>query len=440
MKIDYVGRWSSTGSTGPTGNLYGEVHVGRIYTCMDGSGQQDVGLIEDAAFVLDTAACRFVWVGHSNAVPEEFKQVKLVDLHGRGSYIPALIDCHTHLAFAGWRAEEFALKCKGATYQEILARGGGILSTVRHTRAASEEELFQRAWWFFNHMGELGTEVVEAKSGYGLTVEGELKLLRVYRRLSEEKYGGAIVPTFLGAHTIPGEYHGRRSDYVKLVCDEMIPRVAEEKLARFCDVFVEEGAFSVEEGQTILETGKRYGLRPKLHADQLRDGGGAKLAADVGAISADHLEYASDEGLDAMARASVIAVALPIASLYLRQPPLDARRCMERGVKVAVATDFNPGSAPCLDLRLAMLLSCIMNRLAPAEALKGATQYAAQALGIQDTFGSIEAGKSTAIEKLPDDMTIEQWLYHYNPARCMHPELALDFNDLHEHFAPGKQD
>jgi imidazolonepropionase len=194
----------------------------------------------------------------------------------------------------------------------------------------------------------------------------------------------------------------------------MIPRVAAEKLATFCDVFVETGAFSPNEAYTIIASAKRYGLRPKLHADQLADGGGAALAAEVGAISADHLEYASDDGLKAMAAAGVVAVALPIASLYLRQPPLDARRCLAAGVTVAVATDFNPGSAPCYDLPLAMTLACTMNRLTPAEALRGATINAAKAIGVENEVGSLEPGKRADFA-LIDAESVEQWLYHYRP-------------------------
>ncbi len=391
----------------------GLLHIGQLCTCAEETGQADIGLIEDGALVWNEETQRILWVGPSDALPSEFDASALIDLQGREVVVPGLIDCHTHLAFGGWRDDEFALKCKGATYQEILAKGGGILSTVRKTRATSEDRLLARADSFWSVIAGRGVCALEAKSGYGLSVEDELKLLRVYRRL-EEQQPGRIVATFLGAHTIPEEFRGRRGDYVKLVCEEMIPRVGAEKLARYCDVFVEEGAFTIDEGRQILETSKQHGLLPKLHVDQLRDGGGAMLAAEVGAISADHLEFASDEGLEAMAKAGVIAVALPLASLYLRQPPLDARRCLERGVKVAVATDFNPGSAPCYDLRLALTLGCVMNRLSPAEALKGATLYAAQAIGLDKEFGSLEPGKRADYLALPNP-SLAHWLYHYEP-------------------------
>lgn len=391
--------------------ITGLTHVGKLYTCAEGAGQADVGLIEDGAFLWDTTTERIVWVGKASSLPREHSDADVIDLHGRDCVTPALIDCHTHLAFGGWRAEEFALKCKGATYQELLAAGGGILSTVRKTRALSADQLLARADAFLSVIFRKGVGLVECKSGYGLTLADELKLLEVYQRLAVT-YPGRIVSTLLAAHVVPEEYRGRRADYIKLICEEIVPQAAERKLAEFCDVFVEEGAFTPDEARTILEVGKRHGLRPKLHADQLGDGGVARLAAEVGAISADHLEFASDEGLRAMADAGVIAVALPLASLYLRQPALDARRCLERGVRVAVATDFNPGSAPCHDLRLALTLACVLNRLSPSEALKAATLNAARAVGREADFGSLEVGKRADYLSL-DTPSIEQWLYHY---------------------------
>src|SRR5439155_5334196 len=213
--------------------------------------------------------------------------------------VPGLVDCHTHLAFAGWRADEFSERCKGATYAEIAGRGGGIANTVRLTRAATEEELFARAGGFLSGMLRLGVTTIECKSGYGLTPADEVKLLRVYRRL-RNAFPGTFATTFLGAHVVPPEFREDRGAYVKLICEQMIPAIAAEKLATFCDVFVEGGAFTPDEARTIFAVAKKHGLRPKLHADQLANSGGAKLAAEVGAISADHLEFASDEGLRAM--------------------------------------------------------------------------------------------------------------------------------------------
>jgi imidazolonepropionase len=385
-------------------------HISELGICPDTSAPDDIALVRDAALVWQ--GDRIVWVGANAHLPAEYQSARRHDAGG-GVVIPGLVDCHTHLAFAGWRADEFVQRSQGATYQEIAARGGGIRRTVEAVRQASESELTERAGGFLTRMTELGVTTVECKSGYGLTVEDELKLLRVYRNL-QGSHPIQIVPTFLGAHVIPPEYRGDRQGYVRLVCEEMLPRVADERLARFCDVFVEEGAFSIEEARIILEAGKSLGLRPKLHADQLRDGGGARLASETEAISADHLECTSDTGLSMMARAGVVAVALPLASLYLGQSPLDARRCFRAGVRVAVATDFNPGSAPSYHLPFAMTLACTMNHMSPAQALKGATIRAAEAVGMARHCGSLEPGKRADFVIL-DAESVDGWLYHLRP-------------------------
>jgi imidazolonepropionase len=387
------------------------INIRELAVCPASGAPDDLGRIANAAIAWDDAG-RILWVGPTADRPDQFRGIDFIDA-GATVAVPGLVDCHTHLAFAGWRADEFVERSRGATYADIAARGGGILSTVRRTRGASENELLGRAVGFLLGMTDRGVTTVECKSGYGLTLDDELKLLRVYRQL-RHSLGPRIVGTFLGAHTLPTEYRSDRAGYVKLVCDEMIPRVVAERLATFCDVFVENGAFTPAEARTIFAAAKAHGLRPKLHADQLADGGGAALSAEVGAISADHLEFASDDGLRAMAAAGVVAVALPLASLYLRQPPLDARRCLAAGVTVAVATDFNPGSAPCYDLPLATTLACAMNRLTPAEALRGATLNAAKAIGVENEVGSLEPGK-WADFVLVDAESVEQWLYHYRP-------------------------
>jgi imidazolonepropionase len=380
-------------------------HIRRLVTCAAGRDS-----ISDAALVWD--ADRILWVGPLAELPSAYVHAERYDVDGC-LVIPGLVDCHTHLAFGGWRSDEFGLRCKGATYQEIAARGGGIASTMAKTRAASEEELYQRCAGFLYEMTALGVTTVECKSGYGLTVEEELKLLRVYRRL-QQTMPQMIVATCLGAHIIPLEYKQDRDGYIDLLCKELLPRVAAEKLASFCDVFVEMGAFSTEEAWEILERGNQLGMRPKLHADQLSDGGGGELAASVRAISADHLEYTNAAGIRAMAQAGVIAVSLPLASLYLNKPPLDARKFLAAGVPVAVATDFNPGSAPSYHLPLAMTLACTMNHLSPAEALRGATIVAAQALGLENEVGSLEPGKRADFV-LIDVESVDQWLYHFVP-------------------------
>jgi imidazolonepropionase len=345
-----------------------------------------------------------------------YRRAERLDAGGR-LVIPGLVDCHTHLAFAGWRADEFEQRLRGSSYLEIARAGGGIASTVKQTRAATEDELLSRAMIFLEEMLRLGITTVECKSGYGLNEESELKLLRVYRRLTREQ-PVRLVSTFLGAHIIPPEFRNERPAYVELLTSRLIPAVARESLASCCDVFVEESAFTVAEARLILRAGRSLGLAAKLHADQLTSGGGAELAAEVGALSADHLECISDDGIAALATAGVVAVSLPIASLYLRHAPMPARKLIEAGVPLAVATDFNPGSAPSFHLPLALTLACTLQRLSPAEALKGATIYAARAVGLEAVVGSLEAGKAAdfALIDAPD---VNQWLYHFRPNACV---------------------
>ncbi len=338
------------------------------------------------------------------------------DAGGRAVF-PGLVDCHTHLAFGGWRAEEFEQRILGATYLEIAEAGGGIAATVRQTRQASEGALEARAREWLASMRELGVTTVECKSGYGLDRDTELRLLRVYRALAQTQ-PSRLVATYLGAHVVPPEYRDHRSDYVRMVIEEMLPVIARERLAECCDVFVERSAFTVDEARAILRAGADLGLRPKLHADQLSDGGGAELAAELGAVSADHLEHISDAGIEAMARAGVVAVSLPLATMYLNQPPMPARRLIDAGVAVAVATDFNPGSAPSFHLPFAMTLACTLQRMTPPEALKGATIHAARAVGREKELGSLEAGKRAdfAVFDVPD---VTHWLYHLQANACV---------------------
>jgi len=328
-----------------------------------------------------------------------------------------LVDCHTHLAFAGWRADEFEQRLRGRSYLDIAQAGGGIMSTVRQTRSASEADLLRRAEDFLRQMLALGVTTVECKSGYGLEPDAELKLLRVYRKLATEQ-PVRVVPTFLGAHVVPPEFRDDRAGYIDLLVDRMIPAVAKEKLAACCDVFVEESAFTVPEARRILRAGQKSGLSAKLHADQFTSGGGAELAAELGALSADHLEHISEAGIRAMVTTGVVAVSLPLASLYLGQPPMPARRLIETGVAVAVATDFNPGSAPSFHLPLALTLACTLQRMTPAEALKGATIYAARAVGLERKVGSLEVGKAADFAVI-DASDVNHWLYHFRPNACV---------------------
>jgi imidazolonepropionase len=387
-------------------------NIGLLVQCRSHGSQADIHPVPDAALVWQDD--RITWVGPESTLPEEYAEWPAEDAGGR-LVIPGLVDCHTHLAFGGWRGDEFADRIRGKSYQEIAAAGGGILSTVRQTRQLDEEALLLRCRDFLSGMAALGVTTVECKTGYGLEEATELRLLRVYDALAR---GGPqrIVPTLLAAHTWPPEYQQDHSGYVGLVIEQIIPRA--RSLARFCDVFVEEGAFTIDEARRILQAGLAAGLRPKLHADQLSAGGGAELAAELGAASADHLEHIRPAGIAAMRRAGVVAVSLPIASLYLRQPPLPARELIEAGVPVAVATDFNPGSAPSYHLPLALTLACTLQRMTPAEALKGATIIAARAAGVEGECGSIEPGNSAdfAVIDAPD---VNHWLYHFRANACV---------------------
>jgi len=307
--------------------------------------------------------------------------------------LPGFVDAHAHPVFAGSRAGEFEQRAAGASYQEIAAAGGGIRSTVRATRAASEGELLEtarrRGAWFLRS----GTTTVEAKSGYGLSTEDELKMLRVVRRLNED---GAVayVPTFLGAHEVPDEYRSRRTEYVDLVVEEMLPRVAREGLAEFCDVFCEERVFTVEESRRILSAAGARGLALRVHADQLSLSGGARLAAELKAKTADHLEHADAEGLEALGRAGVQPVLLPGSVYALGSKKYPAARAMiDAGLAVVLATDFNPGSSPTPSMTMVLSIASTHMRLAPAEGLTAATVNAAYSLNRGAEIGTLEEGK-----------------------------------------------
>ena len=394
-------------------------NIAQLAICRAEGGQGDIHAISNAAMAWDDGVIE--WVGSENELPTAYRSAERVDAGGR-LVIPGLVDCHTHLAFAGWRADEFEQRIRGRSYLEIARDGGGIMSTVRQTRAAAEADLQQRAGGFLQQMLPLGVTTVECKSGYGLALDAELKLLRVYRRLADRQ-PVRLVPTFLGAHVIPPEFRDDRAGYVELLVERMIPAVVQEKLAACCDVFVEDSAFTVAEARRILRAGQDSGLAPKLHADQLTSGGGAELAAELGALSADHLEHISERGIKAMAAKGIVAVSLPIASLYLGQPPMPARRLIECGVAVAVATDFNPGSAPSFHLPLALTLACTLQRMTPAEALKGATIYAARAVGLESEVGSLEPGKAAdfAVLDAPD---VNHWLYQLRPNACVRTVIS----------------
>ena len=317
----------------------------------------------------------------------------VVDLHGK-CLTPGLIDCHSHLVFGGNRAEEFNLRLQGHSYEQIAKQGGGIMSTVNHTRAATEQQLEHEARKRLALLVSDGVTSIEIKSGYGLTLDDEAKMLRVARRLGEST-PVTVTTTFLGAHALPPEYANNRSGYIDLVCNDMLPKLYEEGLIDAVDAFCESIAFSTDEVEHVFKAATKLGLPVKLHAEQLSDNGGAALASRYSALSADHLEYLSESGVRAMAASGSVAVLLPGAFYMLREtqkPPVQLLR--DHHVPIALATDINPGSSPVLSARLMMVLGCQEFGLTPEEALRGMTINAAKALGKSDSIGSLEIGKA----------------------------------------------
>ena len=352
------------------------------------------GLIENGAVVI--SADRIKWVGAEKELPDEFAGLQGKNLEGR-LVTPALIDCHTHLVYGGSRATEFELRLKGASYEEISRSGGGILSTVKATRTATEEELFTQSLPRFDALLAEGVGTVEIKSGYGLDLETEIKMLRVARKLGKER-SVRVKTSFLGAHAIPPEFSGKADAYIDFVCEEVLPAVHYENLADAVDGFCENIAFSPNQISKVFEKAKSFGLPVKLHAEQLSNLGGATLAAKYGALSADHLEFLDQTGVEVMGESGTVAVLLPGAFYTLREtqlPPLDSLRKAE--VPIAIATDCNPGSSPLTSILLCMNMSCTLFRMTPEEALCGVTIVAAQALGIGDEVGTIEVGKKAEL-------------------------------------------
>ena len=351
-----------------------------------GENQGQIRVLRDAWILLEDGKIAGLGTGEA---PEADAQ----RLDAEGMLVtPGLVDAHTHLVFGGWRQNEMALKLHGAGYLDILAQGGGILSTVRATREASEQELFDKAWDALEEMLDLGVTTVEAKSGYGLDLDTELKQLHVTRRLNEE-HPMDLVSTFLGAHALPPEYRDDREGYLRLLCDTVIPRVAAEGLAEYCDVFCETGVFSAEESRRILEAGLAHGLAPKIHADEIDPIGGSQLAGALKAVSAEHLIVCPKARVRALAEGGVIACCLPATSFYLGSGFAPVRDMIAAGVPVALASDFNPGSCPSLNLQLVINLACLRYRMTPEEVLTAVTLNGAAAIGRADRIGSLEEGK-----------------------------------------------
>lgn len=362
-----------------------------------GSGMQELGIIKDGAVAAEKG--KIIAVGTTEEVLREVilgDAAAVVDARGK-LVMPGLVDPHTHVIFAGSRENEYLMRLKGAKYPEIMARGGGIIATVKATRAADEDELVEIGQKYLARMLSCGATTVEAKSGYGLATEDEVKMLWAVYRLNDLQ-PVELVATFMGAHAIPPEYQDAPDEYVDLLCAEMIPGVAGEGLAEFCDVFCEKGVFTIDQSRRILQAAQRHGMQLKIHADELSNTGGAELAAELGVVSADHLLKVSDKGIQALAEKGVIAVLLPGTAFSLMSTEYaPARRMIEAGAPVALATDFNPGSSPVDSMPFILNLACLQMQMLPSEAITAATINAAHAVGAADRIGSLEVGKQADI-------------------------------------------
>lgn len=377
--------------------------------CLRGRQMRAIETIDDAALVVHSD--KIEWIGRDTDLPERYlENADVFDGNGLVA-LPGFVDMHTHMVFGATREEEFAMRCSGATYQEIAAQGGGINNTVRTTRDADKSKLRKQTMRYLDRMIRHGSTTVEIKSGYGLSEKDEVKMLDVIRTVKDDHLID-IVSTFLGAHAIPPEYKEHREDYVDLVCRKMIPYVAAKNLTGFCDVFCENSFFTIEESRRILKTGIEHGLVPKIHADELSPLGGAELAVEVRAISADHLEHISDKAIELFAKSDVIAGMLPGVSFYLGHDYAPARKLIDAGAVVALATDFNPGSCMSYSVPLMMTMACTQMKMTPEEALTAATINAAAALNLSHIVGSIEKGKRADIIflKMPNYRYLP---YHY---------------------------
>lgn len=368
-----------------------------IYTPVGTAGKRgaemgDILHIEKGGIIIEDGIIR--WVGPDSEMPEPEGHVRdevYMDALGR-AVLPGFVDSHTHLVFGGYRPEEFGWRLKGDTYMSIMERGGGIQSTVNATRAASAEELREKAEWYLDEMSAMGVTTVEAKSGYGLDTETEERMLRVIKELGEDPERKVdVVATFLGAHAVPKEYKGRTAEYVDLIINEMLPRFRD--MAEFCDIFTEKNVFELEDSRRLLEAAREAGYKLKMHADEIVSLGGAELAADLGAVSADHLLHVSDEGIRRMAESGTVATLLPLTAFALKEEYAPARKFIDAGCAVALATDLNPGSCFSGSIPLTIALACIYMKMSVEETLTALTLNGAAAIDRADRIGSIEAGK-----------------------------------------------
>lgn len=377
-----------------------------------GKEMQDVGIVKNAAMYFTD---KIEWLGTDEEVAEfiEAKNIhpdKIISANNK-AVIPSFVDSHTHIVFAGNRADEFNARLRGATYKEIAEKGGGIQTTVTATRNASIEELFNNGKRLAMSALQYGTTSIEIKSGYGLNLEAELKQLRAIKMLKEE-LPMRVIATFLGAHDFPKEYKDSPQKYVDILCNEMIPRVAEEGLAEYCDAFVDAGYYTYAQGEQIFTAAKEYGLKIRMHADELADVDAALLATKIGAVSADHLLFVSEKNIKAMALAGTVATLLPGTAYFIRMPYAPARNLIDKGVITAIATDCNPGSSFTENMQLILSLSVINMKMTAEEALSAATLNAAYSLGIANETGSLEIGKSADFAILNAD-SYNELFYHF---------------------------
>ena len=372
-----------------------------------GNEMRELNVLTNAAMLIEGGIIKRI------APTNELSPSAGIDVLDAGNRValPGFVDSHTHAVFAGSREDEFAMRAEGKSYQDIAASGGGILSTMNATRAATKKELLRSAERRLNEMMRLGTTTVEIKSGYGLTVDDEIKMLDVIQDLRRDHYV-TVVPTFLGAHAFPPEFAEDRNGYVDLLANRMLPYIAERQLATFCDVFCDEGYFDLHQTEQILLEAKRFGLIPKLHADQLAAIGGTELGAHLNAASIDHLEYLTPKGIEALKSSISIATVLPGASFFLNHPYAPARLIIEANIPLAIATDFNPGSSMSTSMPMMMTIACTQMNMTPEEAIAATTLNGAAALGISHEIGSIEVGKQADIV-LYDVPNFNYIPYHY---------------------------
>ncbi len=369
---------------------------------------KDLGVIDDAAVAIEGEIV--AWVGPRKQVPDTYSQAKRISAEN-AVWLPAMVECHTHLIYGGSRVRDYAERCSGKTYQDIAKAGGGILSTVQATREASKDLLTARAMEDLAPFRSRGVACLEIKSGYGLTLESEIKMLECIQAL-QEKTSLTLIPTFLPAHAVPPEFKGKTDAYVDVICREWIPEIAKRQLALFFDAFVEDGYFNVAQTRKMAKVAQDHGLKVKLHADQFTNSGGALLGVELGATSCDHLDSVSSGAIKTLAQSDTVSVLAPGASVFTGTPFPPARALLDAGAIVALSTDFNPGTCPSRNLPLMLTLACSQMKMTIPEALAAVTYNAAVALSVQDGFGTIEAGRHFQVASLPIQ-SYEELAYRY---------------------------